>query len=50
MRKVISNTTNSIWNIVEGEELTVVKEYFYNGEFHVMTKEKGDVPSVFIEG
>ena len=46
---LVSTTTNSIWDITEGEELQATSnEYFYNGEFHIITN-KGDIPSVFLK-
>ena len=44
---LISNTTNSVWGITKGEELTAKSnERFRNGECEVNTS-KGIIPSVF---
>ena len=41
---------NSVWNLTKDEPVTIIgKAKFHNGESHVKTAEKGEIPLSLVE-
>ncbi len=50
MKKGIVNKTNdSVHDGEKGQKVTILKEYFYNGEDWYSTKEIGEIPAIFVD-
>ena len=50
MNQGIITTNNECFDCIKGTKVTILKQYFYNGEHWTVTKElEEDIPSIFIE-
>ena len=46
---IVTDTNKMVHNGVKDQKVTIIKEYFYNGEGWYLTKEIGEIPNIFVE-